>query len=447
MPGPAVRYAPRDDGAHIGYWSMGDGPVLISWPGTMVASSALLTEPRCARMQRTLATFTTRVSMDRRGTGYSDPLPPGTHPSMEEQALDMVAVLDALGVDEAVVMANAWDAQATLHLAATRPERVARLILTSTSPCPISRDDWPFGVPDETLAAITADMGHPGADLGPADLPGIIAPSSLHDHELWTWVEESGRVAPATARAYAEVAAMTDARPLLPRISAPTLILHNVGDRWTRIEGARYMAEHIPDARLVEYDSPDHIVFTTDLDAKLAEIEAFLEGPVRVSAQRRLLTVLFTDVVGSTERLASTEDRRWTALLDEIDSTVNRVVTHHEGRVCKSMGDGHLALFERPSDAVGAALGIARALRSVEVDIRAGVHIGEVELRGEDVAGLAVHVGARVSGKAVGGEVLVTRTVADLLAGSPYVATDAGEHELKGLPGTWPLFRIGPDRG
>lgn len=158
------------------------------------------------------------------------------------------------------------------------------------------------------------------------------------------------------------------------------------------------------------------------------------------------MTVLFTDVVGSTERLSATEDQRWTALLDEVDSTVFRYVRRHEGRVCKSMGDGHLAVFDRPSDAVGAALDLTRALSVLGTPIRAGIHIGELELRGDDVAGVAVHVGARVSGKAAAGEVLVTRTVADLLAGSRYLAEDAGDHELKGLPGVWPLFRVGPGR-
>lgn len=442
---PRVGYAPRGDGTHIGYWVMGEGPPLISWPGTMVASSYLLTEPRCARFYRELATFTTRISMDRRGIGYSDPLPPGEHPSLADQAQDLLCVLDALRIDEAIVMGNAWDAQAVLYLAATFPERVSRLILASTSPCPISREDWPYGVPADVLEMITADMATPGSGLGPDDLPRVISPSFADDEDLWAWVVQAGRVAPATARAYAEVAAMTDARPLLGSISAPTLILHNVGDMWTRVEGARYLAEHIPDARLIEYPHPDHMIYLTDLDELITDIEEFVAGPGQAHAQRQLLTVLFTDVVGSTERLAGTPDLRWTALLDEIDSTVNRQVRSHSGRVAKNMGDGHLALFDRPSDAVAAALAIGKSLRAAGVEIRAGAHIGEVELRGDDVAGVAVHVGARVSGKAGPGEVLVTRTLSDLLLGSAYRCEPVGEHELKGLPGTWPLLRVLPD--
>lgn len=444
MTSPKIGYAPRPDGAHIGYWTMGQGEPLISWPGAMIASSALLAEPRSARLQRELSTFTTRVSLDRRGTGYSDPLPTGHHPTLEDQAQDLIAVLDALEIDQAVVMGSGWDAQAVLHLAATHPERVSKLILAATTPCPISRDDWPYGVPSEVLAAIVADIEQPGAGHGPAELRKLIAPGDPDDSDLWRWVEDAGRVAPATARKYAEVAASTDARPLLGSIAVPTLILHSTGDRWTRIEGARYFADHISEARLVEYDSDEHILFTADLDAKITEIETFLAGPIRAHPQRRLLTVLFTDMVGSTERLAGTHDLRWTALLDEIDSTVTRLVRLNEGRVCKSTGDGHLAIFERPSDAVAAALAISRALRTTGVEIRAGAHIGEVELRGDDVAGVAVHVGARVAGAAGSGEVLITRTIAELLAGSPYRCKPVGEHTLKGLPGTWPLFAVTP---
>ncbi len=442
MATPQIGYAPRGDGGHIGYWSMGSGPVLIGNPGGTITSASMFDEPRCSRMQRRLATFTTRICFDRRGMGYSDPLPPGELPTLDRQMGDLLCVLDALEVEEAVVFGNSWEAQAVLLLAATHPDRVSKLVLTSTTPCPSTQPDWPYGVPTHVLTALDAEYDRPGAGLGPQDLPVLLTPSNPADRDLWTWIETAGRVSPATARAYTEIAAATDVRDLLPSISAPTLVLHSTHDRWAPVEGARYIAEKVPDARLVEYDSGDNVMFTTHLDEKLDEIESFIESPAPAHADRRLLTVLFTDVVGSTERLAATPDLRWTALLDEIDSTVERQVKRHSGRVCKSMGDGHLALFERPSDAVGAALAIGRTLRAAGVEIRAGAHIGEVELRGDDVAGVAVHVGARVSGKAGAGQVLVTRTVADLLAGSPYRCEATGEETLKGLPGTWPLFAV-----
>ncbi len=443
-PTARVGYAPRGSGAHIGYWTMGEGTPLVGWPGGTITAAALFDEPRCSRMQREFATISHRVCLDRRGMGYSDPLVPGEPPTLERQAGDLLAVLDALEIESAIIFGNSWDAQATMLLAATHPERVSQLILSSTTPCPGNRPDWPYGIPTHVLPALVAEFDHPGAGFGPQDLPLLLTPSTPTDHDLWAWVESAGRVGPATARVYTEVAVAADVRDLLPSIQAPTLILHSTHDRWAPVEGARYLAEHIPEARLVEYDSGDNIIFTTFLDEKLEEIERFVRGPEQAHGQRRLLTVLFTDVVGSTERLASTPDLRWTALLDEIDSTVNRQVKRYSGRVCKSMGDGHLALFERPSDAVAAALAIQRSLRITGVEIRAGAHIGEVELRGEDVAGVAVHVGARVSGKAGAGELLVTRTVADLLAGSSYRSEAAGEHELKGLPGRWPLLRISP---
>ncbi|MFL6062468.1 MAG: adenylate/guanylate cyclase domain-containing protein [Marmoricola sp.] len=442
---PRIGYAPRGDGGHIGYSVLGDGPPVIFWAGAMVSAAALFDEPRLARVQRQIATYATRIVLDRRGLGYSDPLPSGEPPTLERQAGDVLAVLDHLGVDRAVVIGNNWDCQAMLHLAAHYPERVEKLVLASATPCPMSRPDWPHGLPLEAITAVVSELDAPGQGNAPQILD-LLAPSSNKDADLQAWLDTAGRTSPTTARAYLEIGVAADVRDLLPRISQPTLVVHSTGDRWIPIEVARATAELIPNARLVEIDSSDHLFFTDRLDERLAAIEEFIVGGPRAHAQRRLLTVLFTDVVGSTERLAEIQDAAWTTFLDEIDDTVARHVHRNEGRVCKSMGDGHLALFERPSDAVAAARGMVRSLDVLGAPIRAGLHIGEVELRGDDVAGLAVHIGARVSGKAQAGEVLVTRTVGDLLAGSPYAVEPAGEHELKGVPGTWNLFRVVTDR-
>lgn len=439
---PQVGYAPRGGGAHIGYWVLGDGTPVISWPGGTITASAIFDEPRCARFMREIATFSMRIMIDRRGMGYSDPLPSGSAPTLDEQVGDLVAVLDHLGVDRAILAGNAWDSQAMVQMAVSHPHRVTGLVLTSTTPCPGAVPGWDGGVPMEVIEQLAKEYDRPGQGLGPQRILEVLAPSLADDADLESWIANGGRVSPATARAYTETALGSDVRSLLGRVAAPTLVLHSSGDRWTPAAAARFTADAIPGARLVEYDSDNHLIFCDHVDEKLAEIENFVRGEQGVHAQRRLLTVLFTDVVGSTERLSTTPDRRWTALLDEVDSTVARQVHRHNGRVCKSMGDGHLALFERPSDAVGAAQGIARALRQIGVEIRAGAHIGEVELRGDDVAGIAVHVGARVSARAGAGEVLVTRTVADLLAGSSYHCEPVGEFELKGLPGTWGLARV-----
>lgn len=435
-------FAPRGDGGHIGYSVLGEGPPLAFWPGGTLSAASLLEEPRCARFQRQMGSFSTRIAIDRRGVGISDPLGVGQEATTDLLVNDVLAVLDHLGIEKVVLSANGWDGQSMVHLAVRHPDRVAKLILMSFSPCPTTRPDWPYGVPLDVIGALQGELAAPDEGREPQDIAGLLAPSAAGDRHLRDWFEASGRVGPATAAAYVANTMTEDVRPILDQVSMPTLILHSTGDRWTPIEGARFCAERIPDSRLVEFDSADHFSFIDHLDERLAEMESFIQDGTRAHAKRCLRTVLFTDVVGSTELLAATRDVRWAADLDAIDSTVSRHVRHHDGRVCKSMGDGHLALFERPSDAVAAALDLVRALGSMGTPIRAGLHIGEVELRGDDVAGVAVHVGARVSGIAGAGEVLVTRTVGDLLAGSAYALDRAGDHVLKGLPGNWPLFRV-----
>lgn len=443
---PRIGYAPRGNGAHVGYSVLGDGPVMAYWPGGTLSAAALLEDPRCARFQRRLAASVTTVAVDRPGVGYSDPLGAGEAPTIERAAADLLAVLDHLGAPTAILSANGWDSQAMVHFAVEHPDRVEKLLLVSFSPCPRSTPEWPYGVPLEVIGAIQDEVASPGEGRAPQDLTSLLAPSLAGDPDLQHWFEEGGRVGPRTAEAHIAATLQTDVRPLLPRVAVPTLVLHATGDRWTPVEGARYCADQIPGATLVEVDSTDHLIFTDGYEERVAAIEEFIEGEASAHAQRRLVTILFTDVVGSTQQLSATDDHRWVALLDEADNTVARHVRRHDGRVCKSLGDGHLALFERPSDAVGAAVDLTRAMTLLGLPIRAGIHIGEVELRGDDVAGVAVHVGARVSALAAAGEVLITRTVADLIAGSRFRPEDAGTHELKGLPGTWNLFRVATGR-
>src|SRR5689334_21872241 len=288
---------------------MGEGPPLVSWAAGTITAASVFDEPRSARMQRELATFTRRVNLDRRGMGYSDPLPIGEPHTLEHQALDVLAVLDALEIDEAVVVGAGWEAQGVLHLAANRPERVSKVVLISMTPRLMGGPDWEHGISPELVMELGGQFDRPGENSTP-HIQELLAPSVADDVAFWTWVNAAGRVPPATARAYVESGIQTDARALLPQISAPTLILHNAHDSWTPVGAVRYMAEQIPDARLVEYDSADHIFITTHLTEKIAEIESFVAEPDRAHAQRRLLTVLFTDVVGSTERLAGTPDAR-----------------------------------------------------------------------------------------------------------------------------------------
>ncbi|MGA8852461.1 MAG: alpha/beta hydrolase, partial [Aeromicrobium sp.] len=304
---PDVHYAKGSRG-HLGFWAMGDGPPIIGWPGGMISARSVFDEPRCAHMERQIATFATMICMDRQGLGYSDPLAPGEGPTLERQGEDLLAVMDSLGAASAAVWANAWDAQALMLLAAAHPERVSKLIITSSTPCPVSSPDWAHGVPDDVLAALKAELDAPGSGHGPGDLSPLMAPSGLGDQSIAEWIIEGGQAGPTTAAAYLTTTLSADVRASLGAIAAPTLILHNLFDQWVPIEAARFMAKEIPHARLVEYDSADHLVFTTHLDEKLSEMEAFIERADQPRVNRRLLTVLFTDVVGSTERLAATVD-------------------------------------------------------------------------------------------------------------------------------------------
>jgi class 3 adenylate cyclase/alpha-beta hydrolase superfamily lysophospholipase len=442
---PETRYAKTGDGVHIAYQVVGEGPldvVFIPLGASHVEQAWEL--PSFARVFRRLASFSRLIRFDVRGSGLSDPLSLAELPSLEQQAADMLVVLDAAGSERAAVVANSNGGLLAVFFAATYPTRVSALVLDGCSARWARAPDYPWGLPKEFVDHVTA----PGSEdiraegrLGPLRR---IAPTAGRDPEFAAqWERYSRSVnSPASARAFAELFLFADVRPALSAVQAPTLVLYRHGDRFAGKPHAAYLAEQIRGATLVEVPGDDNLIFAGDSDADLDEIEEFLTGTRHaVVTDRVLATVLFTDIVGSTERAAQLGDRAWRGLLDAHDGVVRRQLERFRGREVKSVGDGFVATFDGPGRAIQCACAIRDAVKALEIEVRTGLHTGEIEMRGDDVAGMAVHIGARVAALAESGEVLVSSAIPPLVVGSGIEFVDRGEHELKGVPGTWRLYR------
>jgi class 3 adenylate cyclase len=327
-------------------------------------------------------------------------------------------------------------------LAATHPDRVRSLVLVNSYARGLQAPDYPWGWPEQLALQMADDTVEPSGDIGWG--LDFVAPSMAGDEEFRRWCDRSGNrgASPATARALIEVYVRSDVRDILGVITVPTVVIHRI-ESATRIEHGRYLAEHIPDAKMVEVPGVDDFFWVGDADSIIDEVEEFLTGARRgPESQRVLATVLFTDIVGSTERAARLGDRKWRDLLDAHDQIVRRQLERFRGREIDTVGDGFLATFDGPGRAIQCACAVRDAVRPLEIEVRGGLHTGEIELRDADVAGIAVHLAQRVSGLAQPGEVLVSRTVTDLVAGSGLDFDDRGDHELKGIPGTWKLFAV-----
>jgi pimeloyl-ACP methyl ester carboxylesterase len=436
-----VRYA-RSGDLSLAYRVDGDGPLdLIVVPG-FVSHLELLWDPLIRHPFERLAGFSRLITFDKRGQGLSDRT--GEVYTLEEVVDDIAAVLDAAESERAAVFGiSEGGAQAALF-AAMHPERTAALVLWGAYVRLIEGPDFPQGLPPGTMKR----AGQVFADNwgGPVALHSF-APSVAEDprfRELWSRFLR-GAASPGAVRALFETYEDLDVRAALPAVSAPTLVLHRTGDVIAPLPLTRPYVDLIPDARMVEFPGADHFLAVGDADAVLDEIEEFLTGaPGTREPDRILATVLFTDIVGSTERAAELGDRRWRSLLEEHERVVREQVERHRGRPVKSLGDGVLAIFDGPARGIRAARAIGQAVSPLGVEVRAGLHAGECELMGEDIGGLAVHIGARVGALARAGEVLVSRTVKDLVIGSGFDFEDRGEHALKGVPGDWQLYAVGP---
>lgn len=439
---PRTSYA-RNGDVNIAYQVIGDGPLDLLFISAFVSHLDLYwAAPETAAFFRRLASFSRLILFDKRGTGLSDPV--AGVATLEERMEDVRAVLDACGSRRAALFGLSEGGPMSLLFAATYPERTIALItfgsfarlLTGPDYFPERRADWA-----ERFARFTDALeNHWGEGIALA----LFMPSlgSGANAERMLGMFERAAASPAMVRALQRFNAEIDVTHVLPVIGVPTLVLHRRDDL-VPVDLGRYVAEHVPGARFVELAGNDHMPWLGDSDAVLDEVEQFLTGARRgAEPDRMLATVLFTDIVGSTERAAELGDRRWCDLLEAHHRQVRSLLSRYHGREVDTAGDGFLATFDGPTRAIRCAEEITVDVRSIGLEVRAGVHTGEIVLEGEDVRGIAVHIGARIAAMAGAGEVLVSSTVRDLVAGSGVQFEDRGVHSLKGVPDEWQLLAV-----
>jgi len=432
-----TRYARRDR-VHLAYCVQGDGPAILYLPGTFIPMDAYDEHPLMARFVARIQGLGRLVLIDRRGIGHSDPID-SDDVGPESWAADIVAVLDHAGIERVAVVAGFEAGHAAIALAAQYADRVERLCLLNSfasGPRVAARL--------EALSRYEAALDDGFQDAAPdLDILPIIAPSVAGDARFRAWFDAAGRrgASPSTALTFTRAMFSWDITELATAATAPTLVVHRTDDAFVPMSEAHELVAALPNARLEETPGEDHLVYVGNVDPILDAIESFLTGAVAGAAQRSLATVLFTDLVSSTESAARLGDRRWRELLDVHDSTARRIVRRHGGELVKSTGDGLLALFNTPGSAIHAAKDLEADIHALGLSMRAGVHTGEIERRGDDVGGLAVHVAARVQALAGAGEIVVSAVIPALTSGSGFTFDDLGDHQLKGVPGDWRLYR------
>ena len=435
-----TRYA-DSGGVSIAYQVHGEGALdLVFVPGFVSHVELLWESPQLARFMRRLGAFARIVVFDKRGQGLSDR--PADPPTLEESMDDLRAVLEAAACERPAILGISEGGPMSMLFAATYPERISSLILYGTYARMVRSDDFPLGIPGEALdrwgEMVRQEWG------GPVGLRHW-APSAIGDPEFERWWARLLRqgTSPAGAIALFDLYRKLDVRGALSSIDVPALVLHRAEDRIVPVRQGRFLAERIEGARLVELEGADHLAWTGDQDTLLDEVEEFLTGARRArEPERALATVLFTDIVASTETAAGLGDRRWRDLLERHDAIVRRQLAVHRGREVKTMGDGFLATFDGPARAIRCATAITEAVREIGLEVRTGIHTGEVELIGDDVGGMAVNIGARIGALAAPEEVLVSSTVRELVVGSGLDFAERGTHTLKGAPDEWRLFAV-----
>jgi pimeloyl-ACP methyl ester carboxylesterase len=437
---PQTRYA-RSGDVNIAYQVVGDGPLDLVWVQGWVSNvEAMWDVGPMGRFVERLASFSRVILFDKRGTGLSDPVSETGLPSLEVRMDDLRAVLDTVGSERTALLGHSEGGNMCILFAATYPERTAALVTFSVYAKRVWSPDYPWApTPTEReawLRDVERTWGRPESVVD-------LVPSLANNPTL---LEEAARywrlsASPKAGVALGKMNTQIDVRALLPTIRVPTLVMHRTGDRDINVEEGRYIASQIPGARFIELPGADHFMWTEDADRVLDEIEEFLTGVRRGPEPDRVLaTVLFTDIVGSTQRVVALGDAAWKELLEKHDDFVRDELRRFRGREVDTAGDGFLATFDGPARGIRCAFAIRDSIARLGLEVRSGLHTGEVELSGARVRGIAVHIGARVAGLASPGEVLVTRTVKDLVAGSGIEFEDRGAHPLKGVPEEWQIF-------
>jgi pimeloyl-ACP methyl ester carboxylesterase len=440
---PLTQYAKAGD-LHIAYQVVGEGPIDVMFvPGLVSNVELAWEEPLQASFLRSLASFSRLILFDKRGTGLSDPVPVDRPPTLEDRMADIDAVLDAVGAEQVSLFSFSEGGSTSALFGATHPDRTASLVFWGATPRIAWAEDWPWGITREQgIAQLKSlEAGNFGEYFG----VDFFVPSAVGDAEFERWWNRAGRLSasPAMWISLMKTNGATDVRDVLPTISVPTLVIHREGDRVVDVRSSRYMAAQIPEAKLVVLPGRDHWPWVGDADAALAEVQQFLVGTrPKARVDRFLTTVLFTDIVDSTAKAADLGDSAWSKLLNVHDKFSKDKLSHFGGEWIKSTGDGMLAIFDGPGRAIGCAKSLMSRAMESDIQLRAGLHTGEAERRGHDVAGMAVHIAARVSALAASDEIVVTSTVRDLVAGSGIQFENRAKTKLKGVPGEWQLLSV-----
>ncbi len=441
---PHTHYA-RSGDVNIAYQVVGDGPLdLVLVMGWVSNIDEFWTEPSFAYFLQRLAAFSRLILFDKRGTGLSDRVDENRLPTLEQRMDDVRAVMDACGSRRAALLGISEGGPMCALFAATYPERTAALLTFGSYAKSSAGPDYPWGRTEAEYAEFFADVRNNWGEH-PVGLQARV-PSKLHDPAFRQWWTRylMRSASPQAVLALGAMNCQIDVRAALPVINAPSLIMHRSGDGATRIGGSRYMAREIRGAKFVEFAGDDHLPWTSEVEPVLGEIQEFLTGRRHVQeADRVLATVMFVDIAGSTDRAAAMGDRAWSRQLERFCLLARDQVELHRGREIDTAGDGYFATFDGPARAVRCAQAIGHDALELGFDVRAGLHTGEVEMLGEKVTGIAVHIGARIAARAVPGEVMVSSIVRDLVAGSGLRFEDRGLHELKGVGAHWHLYVAG----
>jgi class 3 adenylate cyclase len=438
---PETKYA-RSGDVHIAYQVFGEGELDVVLVNGFTTHVELVWEYEPARaVLEGLASFARVIAFDRRGSGLSDPVVEA--PTLEERMDDVRAVMDAAGSQRAALLGVSEGVTMCLLFAATYPERVSALVCSGGMARSTEAEDYPWAAPVDALREAGQELV--GPHWGQGAIIELAAPSHADDPEARAFFArmERASASPGMLASLVQMFLDLDVREVVPNVHVPTLVLHRTHDHLVHVGNGRWLAEHLPNARLVELPGEDHVMWFEDPERVLGEVKEFLTGTRYAPEPDRILsTVLFTDIVDSTRTAAELGDRRWRELLDRHDRAVREALERAGGREVKSTGDGFLATFDGPARAIRCARAIHDACEPLGIRVRAGIHTGECEVMGDDIGGIAVHIAARVSSLAGPGEVLVSRTVRDLVAGSGIEFDDRGEHTLKGVPDSWQLLAV-----